>query len=202
MYKNSTAFAVLLSYYSSFFDIEKYLQGMDEYLDEYYGGDHTTGTLNEEQVKQEFVARVKANKDKRFKTEKQRQAGALLEVERVRKYKTAYDEFTGYLELGIVKLEYVEAVNPDGTIMQNPATGEPEYAGKFALNLCPDVTTMGKLSNWISYLDESTEKATVTSKDMCVMFFDMYDVEDWREYESLLFVTHIIKDCYTPVQNG
>ncbi|MBR2023553.1 MAG: hypothetical protein IJ996_03455 [Clostridia bacterium] len=194
--------AMLSSYPSNFFDIEKYLQGMDEYLDEYYGGDHTTGTLDEDKVKQAFLDRVKANKDKRFKTEKQKQAGALDEVERIRKYKTAYDEFTGFLQDGIVTLETVTAVNPDGTVIKNETTDEPALEGKFALNLCPDVTTMGKLSNWYSYVDETVEKPAMTSKNMCVMFFDMYDVDDSYEYESLVYVTYIIKDCYTPVQNG
>ena len=181
----------------NFFDVEEYLQGMDEFLDEQYGGDHKTGTLDEDKVKQAFLDRVKAKKDKRFKTAAQRQDGAEKEVERIRKYKTAYDEFTGYLDAGVVSLQYVEVKNPDGTVVLNESTGQPERAGNFAVNLCPDVSKMGKLREWYSYYDETAATPSITAQNMCVLFLDMYDVDDTFEYESLVYVTHLIKSGYT-----
>ena len=189
--------SVVSLYPYNFFDVEEYLQGMDAFLDEQYGGNHETGTLDESKVKQAFLDRVKAKKDKRFKTEKQKQDGAEQEVARIRKYKTAYDELMGYLDAGVVALQYVEVKNPDGTVELNEATGQPARAGKFALNLCPDVSKMGKLREWYSYKDETAENPAVTSQNMCVLFMDMQDVDNTFEYESLVYVTHVIKSSYT-----
>lgn len=188
---------MFVSYYTSFFDIEKYLQSMDAYLDGFYYGDHSANAMDEELVKTSFIKRVTANKDKRFKKEKQKQAGALLEVERIAKYKTAYDEFNWYLENGVVCLETVKTLNRDGSDMVNTETGAVFAEGKYALNLCPNVETMGKLSEWHQYNIGTEDNPIWTAKDMCVMFFDMYGVEDSYEYESLLYVTHLIKTCST-----
>ena len=185
-------------YAANLFDIEKYLEGMDAYLDGYYYGDHTAGVMDETLVKTSFINRVTASKDKRYKTDKQKQAGALLEVERIAKYKVAYDEFMGYLGAGIVRLETVITRNADGSEMTDEETGEVFMQGKYALNLCPNVNTMGKLSEWYQYNAGTNDNPLWTAKDMCVMFLDMYAVEDGYEYESLLFVTYLIKTCYTP----
>ena len=188
---------MLLRYSNTFFDIEKYLDGLDAYLNSFYYGDHSVNAMDEDAVKTAFINRVTANRDKRFKTEKQKQAGALLEVERIEKYKTAYDEFYWYLDNGVVTLETVKTLNSDGSDMVDEVTGEVYMEGKYALNLCPNVDTMGKLSEWYQYNIGTEDNPIWTAKDMCVMFFDMYGVADSYEYESLLYVTHLIKTCST-----
>ncbi len=190
-----------LTYVESFFsgyhyylyDVQAYLDGLDSWLDGWYGGDHTTGTLNEEAVKESFITRVTQKKDKRFKTGAQKEAGALAEVERVQKYKSAYDTVTDALAKGLVQLEEVQLKNHDGTKYENNGFSK---TGKYALNLCPNVETMGKMKDWYVYNSAGKdEPQNLSAKDMCVMFFDMANVDNTYEYESLVYVARMISDC-------
>ena len=98
-------------------------------------------------------------------------------------------KFESFLESGLVAFEEVEA-----------ESGKYQYKGKFALNICLNEDTMGALKKYASYgetvVDENgKEKFNTTAKDMCVMFFDTKGTEDGFEYESLLYVVHLIEAC-------
>ena len=76
--------------------------------------------------------------------------------------------------------------------------GSYELKGKFALNLCPNEESMGEFKQYAAYResivnDSGTETTRVTAKDMCVMFFNTKDTEEGFEYESLLYVVHLIE---------
>lgn len=178
-----------------FFDIDKYLQNMSAWLDGWYIGGHATGEIDVDGIKEEFITRVTKKKDKRYKTEKQKQTGATLEVERIRKYKTAYDVVTQALADGVVKLERIHTVNKDGTPTKEE--GGLIYAeGNYALNLCPNGGS-DKMKSWYQYSVTGEDgEPTSATQNMCVMFLDMYNVDDTYEYESLVYVAYIINDCY------
>lgn len=197
-----------------FFEVEKYLDGVSTWLDGWYIGGHETNAINEEKIKTEFIARVTQDKDKRYKTDKQKQAGALAEVERVKKYKEAYDTVEQAIADGFVRLEYIQTRNKDGSLWTYDETSETAVReGMYALNLCPNPEFLGtdataKLRDWYQYEEPKAEEETsssnkededngnTTSKNMCVMFFDMEDVDDTEEYESLVYVAYMINDCY------
>lgn len=165
-----------------FFELKAYLNG-------YYGNYENGETIDREKIERDFIARAKKNKDKRFKTDEQLALGVQKEIERVQKYRDALIKLEGFLASGIVAFEEVEAQSL-----------EYQFKGKFALNLCPNEDTMGELKRYASYgetgVDEDgKETLRNTAKDMCVMFFDTKGTEESFEYESLLYVVHLIEEC-------
>lgn len=188
------------NYLQSFlYDYKKYLYDLDPekeggyfyelkaYLNGYYADYKNAETINREKIEMDFRARAKNNQDKRFKTEEQLALGAQKEVERVEKYRVAFLKFESFLASGLVAFEEVET---ERDIYQ--------YKGKYALNICPNEDTMGELKKYASYtetiVDGGTEKQKTTAKDMCVMFFDTKGTEASFEYESLLYVVHLIEE--------
>ena len=63
------------SYYSIAAEMDKYLEEMEVYLDNYYNGDYKAGVADTAKIEQDFRARIKRFKDKRFKNETQIQKG-------------------------------------------------------------------------------------------------------------------------------
>ena len=166
-----------------------YFYELKAYLNGYYEDYNNAETIDREKIAREFIARAKKKKDKRFKTEEQLALGAQKEVERIQKYRDALLKLEDFLSRGIVAFEEVEATS-----------GEYHFKGKFALNICPNEDTMGELKKYASYAEtgvdeEGKETLRNTAKDMCVMFFNTKGTEESFEYESLLYVVHMIEKC-------
>lgn len=179
------------------FDLDEYFADLKTYLDGFYNGDHVNGELDEAKVTEAFTARIKKNKDKRFKKDAEIEQGKKDEIARIRKYRDALMAFNGYLDAGLVSFTSVQLKNENG---------EVAVEGNYALNLCPDEATMGGLKNEFYYQTtetviaedgtKTTEKRN-TAKDMHVLFFDMPNTEASFEYESLLYVNYLIELCRT-----
>ena len=164
--------------------VDEFLSDMRAYVQQYY---NESGELNKAKVEEDFKKHIKENNDKRFKREKAYQEGLQQEYERIEKYAVALTEFQGYLDQGLVEYVQLDAVASDGTVYREK--------GNYALNLCPDVNTMGELNDFFCYYLEET--SALTAKDMCVMFLDLpYTNQNYR-YESLLFVNHLIQTAHT-----
>ena len=164
-------------------DIDKYLASLQQYLDGYY----ENGVLNEQKVIQDFDARVKRNKDKRFRKAKDIESGRGAEIDRIQKYAAALAQFNGYLQSGLIELVNLEVKAKDGTVIRS---------GNFAVNLCPDKEKMGNLTN-IAYYEINGDGKKESAENMCVMFFDLKDVADTFEYESLLYINAVIESSRT-----
>ena len=186
--------SVLISSSTYLYDLDPEKEGgyfyeLKAYLNGYYQDYTKAETIDEAKIKNDFITRAKKNKDKRFKTEQQLSAGAQKEVERIQKYRDALVKMESFLSSGIVAFEEVETMN-----------GEYQIKGKFALNICPNEATMGEIKKYASYEEVSVdedgkETARITAKDMCVMFFKTNGTEQSFEYESLLYVVHLIERC-------
>ena len=166
-----------------------YFYELKAYLNGYYENYNDAETIDREKIARDFIARAKKKKDKRFKTEEQLVSGAQKEVERIQKYRDALVKLEDFLARGIVAFEDVETTS-----------GEHQFQGKFALNICPNEDTMGELKKYASYAEtgvdeEGKETLKNTAKDMCVMFFNTKGTEESFEYESLLYVVHMIEKC-------
>lgn len=193
-YKRNYLQSLLSSNRSYLYDLDPEKEGgyfyeLKAYLNGYYENYKNAETINRAKIERDFIARAKKNKDKRFKTDKQLALGAQKEIERVQKYRDALIKFEGFLASGIVAFEELEA-----------KSGEYQYKGKFALNLCPNEDTMSELKKYASYGEKGVDedgKETLrnTAKDMCVMFFDTKGTEESFEYESLLYVVDLIEEC-------
>lgn len=173
-----------------------YFYDMEQFLSEYYTDWKDESTLNESKVKSDFRARIKKNKDKRFKKSAEIAQGEKDEIKRIQRYRDGLEQFYKYLDDGVITFTQLTAEHEDEILRQ----------GNFAINLCPDTETMGGLSNYVYYTttvtDEETgeEQSVTTSKDMQVMFFDMPDLEESYQYENVLFLNELIAACITASQ--
>lgn len=182
-------FIVRYGYY--LYDINEYIAYMQSYLNGYFVGGYAEGTLDEVKVEVDFRAREK--KDKRFKTEKQKKAGILKDIERMYKYRDALVQFEAYLESGIIALEYTTIIgeNEDGeqeTWVDNVA---------YSINLCPNEDTMGGLKKYASYLktvvnDEGKEQKVVSAENMQLCLFKLGGVNKNFVGENLIFINEMV----------
>ena len=163
-----------------------YFKSLEVYLSKFYTDWKDASTLSEEAVKKEFLMRAEKNKDKRFKTEEEKTKGAQEDVERIKKYR---NDFYGYLDAGYVAITKTSV--PD--YYDNTRTID-----RYTINLCPDESTMGDLkkivSYPVSYVDENgTGSVKYTAENMNLMIFNLEEVEDGFQYESLLFVNYLVQ---------
>ncbi len=201
---------ISISYLESFFSryggLNGYIQNWDDYLynariylNEYFNGDYVNGSLNQEKAERDFRARVKANKDKRFKKEKHIQQGVKDEFARLEKYRGALLTFEGYLNAGLIKFEtVVYKDSTTGETYYNETTGEVFLQGNYALNICPDESKMNNLKNRVFY-SKLQEDGTVkyTSQNMCVMLFSLPDMDQDYQYETLSYINTVIAASLT-----
>jgi hypothetical protein len=171
-------------------NVDAYLTQMQAYVDGYKNAD---GTFDQAKIKNDFLTRVRKNKDKRFRKDEQLQAGIEAEYARIQKYDEALKEFHGYVESGLIEYVEMELVIDDGTVYREKAN--------YAINLCPDVNTMGGLKKHAYYNTTAEDGSPLpTAKDMCVMLFRLQGVESTFEYESLLYVNAVIKSAIAETQ--
>ncbi len=180
-----------------------YFKQVESFLNRFYGDWKDKSSLNEEKVKAEFLARAKKNKDKRFKTEEEKQQGAKDDIKRIEKYRDALENIYGYLEKGYISITEV----PVQIQVDNQGTTETFY--RSAINLCPNEETMGGLKDIVKYdleYEENGEKKTrMTAKDMHLVLFNLVDkkdqtrkkekdrMEDGFQYENLLFTDNLVR---------
>ena len=183
------------SFRANVWDVDKYLTGLENYLNGFYDGGWEEGTLNESKVNTAFRARAKANKDKRFKKEAQIKKGVQDDIARIKKYRDALVKLKGYLEEGIVTL--VPAALKD-------ENGKAYFEGNLSLNLCPNEDTMGGLKTLFAYQEkyeneEGKEQVRNTAKDMNLVFLKT-NTENGFQYEALLYAVNLVETYYTAPQ--
>ncbi len=166
--------------------------GFFKQMERYVGGYYTNGVLDEEKVERDFLARIKKNKDKRYKKQAQIDEGIQADKERIQKYAAALTEFYGYFNEGLVSFTHVQAIDRENG-------DEVLIEGKYFLNLCPNEATMGGLKEIFGYYKQVENEQTgevqtvVTAENMHVAFFDFSAVEEGFAYESLLYINYIIR---------
>lgn len=176
-----------------------YFKSMEKFLNRYYEGGYEAGERNDELIKTDFLARVKKNKDKRFKTDAQIAQGIQDEIKRIQKYRDGLVEFYGYVQEGLVSFTH--------TTVYDQETGEPytRLDGIFSINLCPNKDTMGGLKTVACYNEtvknaEGEDVPVPTALNMNVAFFYFKETEASFEYENLLYVNYIIRSVKTTAQ--
>ena len=175
-------------------DEDSFFNRMERYLNHYYDGDYKKGTLNEETVRADFEARVKKNKDKRFKKADEIKQGVKDEVERIKKYRDGLVEFYGYLADGLVKFEKTTVTDYENY----REDGTPLWEGIYSINLCPNRATMPKLNEIVAYIqtvtgEDGEEQNLLCADNMNVAILKFDDVEEGFEYESLLYINYVIR---------
>lgn len=198
-YRNTYLETFLASYRFSLHDLsldgeKSFFKQMENYLNKYYTkGYEDASSLNEEKVEEDFLARIKRTKDKRYKKSAEIEKGVQESLERIEKYRKALVSFYKYLDEGVVAL----------TKTTYEGKGEYDYSfeGIYSINLCPD-DRMSALSSIVGYhkeyvFDEETgeKKEVVLAKDMNICLFDLNGDEEEFRYEGLLYVVYLIDSC-------
>ena len=157
---------------------------------QYYDGGYETGVLNEEKVEADFRAREK--KDKRFKTEKQKAAGVLQDIERIQKYRDALVQFYKYLDQQYIQIQETtfKYEDEDGNEQTETLT--------YSINLCPNVDTMGGLKKYASYMktvidDEGVERSVESAENMQLCLFKLKGVNKNFVGENLIFINEMVR---------
>ncbi|MBE5739263.1 MAG: hypothetical protein E7349_00225 [Clostridiales bacterium] len=173
-----------------------YFAQMESYLNMYYTNGYTDAeSLDTAKVEADFRARIKENKDKRFKKESQIEKGVQDEIVRIQKYRDALVNFNSYLAAGYV--EFTE-----GSVTYTFESGEQTYSGMYAINLCPNVETMGGLQEYVSYYssyedENGTTQYKTTAENMQIVILDLDGVAPEFKYESLLYINSVIESYCT-----
>lgn len=164
-----------------------FFKRLEVFLNRYYEGGYLEGTLNEDMVARDFIARVEKNKDKRFKTDEQIQQGILKEVARVKKYRASLVEFDGYLDSGLVTMTPVKIINPE--------TGNTLFEGVFSINICPNPEQMPNLTKITGYWEtfEEGKPPKLSAANMNVAVTKYESIEESFEFESLLYINYVIR---------
>lgn len=168
-----------------------YFKKLESFLNMYYQGDYLAGSLNEELVKRDFLARIEKNKDKRFKKPEQIEKGIQDEIARVKKYRDALIEFDKHVADGFVEFTTTKVLDNE--------TGEVLYEGVFGINICPDPAKMPNLTKLTGYWEEvkneagETQAPKLSAKDMHIALLVFDSIEDSFEFEDLLYINHVIR---------
>ena len=200
-----------LSYYQSFLNRWYYnvqrLDGEDGYfaeLEAYLNGFYSNGyedkdSLNTALVESSFRARIKANKDKRFKKESEIQKGVQDEIERIEKYRDALVNFYSYIDAGYVSFT-------EGKIESN-VEGKYIIDGIYAINICPNPETMGDVREYVSYyasyVDENGEtQHKKTADNMQIVFLDLLPKgQEIFKGENLVYLNSVIESYCTALKS-
>ena len=209
-YSEATYLSQALTYYYANFtrlddgdDSKGFFTQMKEYLGRFYNltseeaktyGDAVLtkavfdkDSLNEELAESEFRARIKANKDKRFKKEEQIEAGVLQEIARIEAYLNAYNEFFTYLDNGYITL----------TVKTLQITETFSVTGAYGINLCPNEQTMGSMKEQYYYVDFD---GLVTAKNINATFLNLKELDKDFQYENLIFINTMVKSFCTELR--
>ena len=160
----------------------------ENFLNLYYtAGYENADSFNAKKAEDIFRNRVKAQKDKRYKTEAKIQEGINDEIARIRGYRENYLAVKGYLEEGIIKLE-------ETTITLSHSGREEKVTGYYSINLCPD-DRMENLKELICYQDETT--GSYTAKNMRLVLLNLlsgkYSEYGYCLYENYGFIRKIVE---------
>ena len=172
---------------------------LESYLSKFYTDWKTEIEPDASKVEAEFLARAKKNKDKRYKTDAQKQIGIKNDVERIKKYRNALVNVYDYLDKGYISITKVEVEREDYY------THEKITLKGYFFNLCPNEETMGGLKNLVHYPVEYKDENGKTQtkyivKDMHLAFFNLKGVEDGFQYESFLFLDNLVQKYCTELK--
>lgn len=136
-------------------------------------------TLNVERIESEFRARIKENKDKRYKKEEQIAAAVPQEIARIQSYLAAYKQFFAYIANGDVQFVSVEQEISETYTLR----------GVYGINLCPDESKMSALKESVYYVDFNGK---TTALNMMATFLNLDDLDKNYQYENLIYLNALI----------
>lgn len=166
------------SYYPLVEEIDEYFSAAEAYLSPFYGGDIANGELDASYLEEQFRARNK--KDKRYRTEKNVQAGLLDEANRIEETRDALLAVLSAVDEGILTLTKTQF-----TDYEKEETVEGTYA------ICIGTPRMASMRKVMYLYDEETATKYVDGVNVC--FFKMADEDqEYMRFEKLLYVAYLV----------
>ncbi|MBQ8885602.1 MAG: hypothetical protein IJY62_04470 [Clostridia bacterium] len=171
-----------------------YISEMEAFLGEYYGDFRAeNASINKEKVEEVFRARIKKQKDKRFKKEKKIKAGIQSEIERIEKYRDSLLKFESYVAANYVSVveTTVYSSDYDGNVTSKTAS--------YSINLCPN-QYMENLKELVYYTvsEKDAEGVThdnvYTAQNIHLVLLDTAKSNyAYSLYESLSLVNYLVE---------
>lgn len=167
---------------------------------EYIAGFTVGGELSEELIRTHFDERMR--KDNRFRTEEQKEAGRILETERIQKLAKDVEDFEKLFTADIdglffyyTKYENAHALEPDNEdweILYGREKSAGRENAKYGINL--SVLGYGggdkkDVSRFFQRYD------TRTADDVVVMVFDFTEYQPDLQFETISFINTIFRSC-------
>ena len=155
--------------FNLFKDPQAFMEDCKSYLEEFFGED-LKGELNRDKARETFLKRNK--KDARFRTDKKRESGILLEEARLEKLKEDYLYFTSQIGQ---KLEYVSYTS-------NIKTHTVAFSMK-ELNL----------TKLVYYTEKQEDGEVQTNSDIVLCLFNNGEREGDLKYETVNFLAYLVR---------
>lgn len=171
-----------------------YLAQMETFLNGYYENFRDeNATIDEKKTEEVFRARIKRQKDKRFKKEAQIQQGIKQEIERIEKYRANLLQFEENVSLGYITV-------PETTIYLSDTNGTiVKKTGTYSINLCPD-QRMANLKELVYYTVSATDDEGVSHDNIAtanginlVLLNTAGDEYGYSLFESLSLVNYLVE---------
>ncbi len=165
-------------YYPLVEEIDEYFSAAEAYLSPFYDGDIENGTLNASYLEEQFRARNE--KDKRYRTEKNVQAGLLDEANRIEETRDALFTVLSAIDEGILTLTETQFTDFEK---------EETVGGTYAI--CLGTPRMASMRKLMYLYDEETATKYVDGVNVC--FFKMSEEDqEYMRFEKLLYVAYLV----------
>lgn len=187
-------FLTLYNYYvTPIYGENGYLAKTENFLNDYYSNFRDENAkVDEKKAEEVFRARVKQQKDKRFKKESQIQQGIKDEIERIEKYRANLLKFEENVSLGYITV-------PETTIYLSDSNGNVvKKTDGYSINLCPD-QRMANLKELVYYTVSETDEEGVSHDNIAtanginlVLLNTAGEQYDYSLFESLALVNYLV----------
>ena len=174
---------------------QDYLTACAAYLSQYYTGDITADSAEQDRQAIETDFRARADGDNRYKKESQILAGLEKEYGRIENLRVAYNNVVGYLGDGTLSVTEVDLtvqsetdVNGDGTVNDSDTVQKKGYFS-FDLSDVPGIDYMFTTSR------VTDENGAWKGDSVNMVVLNTRLQEEALRYEQVTFLDYIVKEC-------
>lgn len=174
---------------------QDYLTACAAYLSQYYTGDITETSAEQDRQAIETDFRARADGDNRYKKESQILAGLEKEYGRIENLRVAYNNVVGYLGDGTLSVTEVDLtvrsetdVNGDGTVNDSDTVQKKGYFS-FDLSDVPGIDYMFTTSR------VTDENGAWKGDSVNMIVLNTRLQEEALRYEQVTFLDYIVKEC-------
>lgn len=178
------------------YTLDKLLSDAENYLSDFMAG----GELDDELIISHFNERMKH--DNRFRSEKEKEIGRSLEIERIYKLKNEVNDFRKILSsenenlfFRYTKYEYISSEKPNDSYYQKmyeKEISEGRISARYGINISElTYDAVGKTDVSRFFRSQNTG----TAEGVVVMVFDFLQYQPDLQFETISFINSIFRTC-------